>query len=194
MLLDDIREPFLFEDDELFDLAVASVIEFNTQTFSIVKSATLDVEPSDSEAPLPVDTVSVIKATIGDNQLVKVDWSSYVLYTAGVGTPRYLAVRDNRLVFHPKADNNYSINISYRSHGVVNPTQSSLVPVEDDNIPIVTHLIAHRAYLKQDSEIFDPRQSEFFGVLAYQEISRIKSRRMLSENYMARTSFHRGLL
>ena len=198
--LDDTIEPYLWSDDELLDYLNQSLTILLSETglYSHYNSANVPantsvIVPDNSDALLGISEVK-----FDNNPLVNVDLPEFFLMPSGKGTPRFYSFDYLTKTIHLHPTPSTDGVLSFKRKDTVFITWANLntqLPFDQKyHLYLVDGMCAF-AYLKADSEVYNPQQSERHMLIFRGSIEMIKKHTLLaSQSFNMVATVPRGLL
>lgn len=190
-LLFDVNEPYLWSTDELLSYIRDTINDIYATT--LFTSGLIREITTSANTPSYFIGGNVVRAwEVEENVFFnRVPFDVYRSLPPAVSKPDTFSVLDNTLYLYPTPDNTYTIRLFYQHI----PSSLSL---SDDllfpDIELVKLGVAWRAYLKQDSEIFDEKAYTKFRQEYTASMARFKNAYVRDWHYPEISKIHKGLL
>lgn len=160
--LDDVKKPYLWEDSELGDCVLESLQFFLSEVQPLKKSFEVRIRKGTRYTevdPLVLEVEEVFFEDVFISLWPKDD----LPVDQATGTPKWYYFKDSAIWLYPLPESDGTLE--YRgSYTVVTIEDTSKpLPIKERYQLILIDGAIERAYLKQDSETFNPQQSKIFG-------------------------------
>lgn len=188
-MLTDTNEPYLWEDNELLRYIADTIQEvFNFTNLNKVSSFPLTTTANISVYPLSAEILRVY------DDATYLDFMPYDMFTSlspELGKPTTYSYDTTNLYLYPKPDTAYIFYIDL--HPLYNEVTSDTI-ITFPYPEAIKYGTIYRAYLKQDSQTYDPQSYLKFKQEYFEKLKDIKNRVVRDYNISKIVLIHQGLL
>ena len=193
-VLGDTEEPYLWTDDELKSCFNIAYNEFVRQVKNLPMSETLTTVAGQKSYSLTYKYIMFSAVRLDDQLLRQVIYPSFENLTPREGKPIYFSYDGTAFYLWPTPNAVYTISITGVLQLPEQLDETATIPLPDPDALQLVDGICWRAYLKADSETYNPNASELFRQQFFSFIENWKRQTIFSVTPPARTIFHKGLL
>ncbi len=192
-VLVDTQEPYLWDDEELLSY-LNEILFFTIREAGLMELKYQFQTQSDIQSyPLP-NGFEVIISVYCNNKKLSEYLYDYIENLDFKGEPRYFGISTSSIVLYPIPDNIYDISIYYVGNIISPLVLDSELPIPEWFNLFLKHGIMWRAYLKEDTEIFDMKLAQYHRQEFMNGINLLKSRYTRDSDVPQPSYIHRGLL
>ena len=173
--LDDTRKPFLWEDSELADGILESLQYFLSETEALKKTFETKIRKGTRYTEVDQTVLSVDEVYF-ENVFISLWPKDDLPIDQATGTPIWYYFKDSAIWLYPLPDEDGMLE--YRGPYTITSIKDKAksLPIKDRDQLILIDGAMERAYLKQDSETFNPQQSKIFGSRFIFNVEKVKQK------------------
>ncbi len=193
-MLADTQEPYLWEDDELLSY-LNDVLFFSVREAGLIElKYEFNTQISVQSYNLPDGVEYVMSVYCNNRKLTETSYDT-IENLSEVGVPEYFAVNpENKVLLYPIPDKEYNVVVYYVGN-IISPLKlEDNLPIPDWFILFLKHGIAWRAYMKEDTEIFDLKLAQYHRQEFMAGVNLLKARHTRDTDISYPSYIHRGLL
>ncbi|RLG69039.1 hypothetical protein DRN93_01225 [archaeon] len=195
--LDDVVKPYLWSSLELKQYLVEALDELLSETLIYSKSfKEIEVRGGSKYYKTPSYVIAIDEESVyfDETQLVLADRDDVIRGFRTPGSPLWYFFQDKKIYFFPYPKENGELSFEARCTIESIPDASEVVPIQPNYHFFLIYGIMARAFLKVDSETYNPQQAQKYDLLFKQKIEEIKKRKLREEYTIRQNPVHQGLL